>query len=145
RVEASEALGEQRLLAQPNEGLRPVGAEPFAATGRGEHGPDAHLEVARAFVFGLALAAGFVAVLRAAGLAVFDATFAGLAVEVVFLRPFAEPLVPDPTRTPSSHSAASSSSMSLAYISSLARIFLALTNICFSPVDRPFSTSRNER
>src|SRR4029450_13737692 len=40
---------------------------------------------------------------------------------------------------------ASSSSMSFAYISSLARIFLAFTNICFSPVERPFSLSRNER
>src|SRR5205085_1760329 len=44
-----------------------------------------------------------------------------------------------------SHSAASSSSMSLAYINSLARIFFALTNICFSPVERPFSWSRSER
>src|SRR5438067_3280580 len=35
--------------------------------------------------------------------------------------------------------------MSLAYISSLARIFFALTNICFSPVERPFSWSRRER
>src|SRR5438132_847916 len=30
-------------------------------------------------------------------------------------------------------------------MSSLARIFLAFTNICFSPVDRPFSWSRSER
>jgi hypothetical protein len=29
--------------------------------------------------------------------------------------------------------------MFLAYISSEARIFFAFTNICFSPVDRPFS------
>ena len=36
-------------------------------------------------------------------------------------------------------SSASSSSFSSAYISSEARIFLARVNICFSPVDRPFS------
>ncbi len=35
--------------------------------------------------------------------------------------------------------------MPLAYISSLARIFFAFTNICFSPVERPFSWSRSER
>src|SRR5438874_372574 len=35
--------------------------------------------------------------------------------------------------------------MSLAYMSSLERIFLALTNICFSPVERPFSWSRSAR
>ena len=35
--------------------------------------------------------------------------------------------------------------MSLAYMSSEARIFFAFTNICFSPVDRPFSRSRRAR
>ena len=35
-------------------------------------------------------------------------------------------------------SSASFSSLSSAYISSEARIFLARVNICFSPVDRPF-------
>ena len=33
----------------------------------------------------------------------------------------------------------------MAYISSEARIFFAFTNICFSPVERPFSWSRSER
>src|SRR5581483_8656653 len=47
--------------------------------------------------------------------------------------------------TSSSHSAACSSVMSFAYISSEARIFLALTNICFSPVERPLSWSRKAR
>ncbi len=45
----------------------------------------------------------------------------------------------------SSHSSASSSVMVFAYISSDARIFFALTYICFSPVERPFSTSRSAR
>ena len=40
---------------------------------------------------------------------------------------------------------ASSSPISSAYISSEARIFLARVNICFSPVDRPFSHSRIAR
>ena len=40
---------------------------------------------------------------------------------------------------------ASSSSLSSAYISSEARIFFARVNICFSPVDRPFSCSRIAR
>src|SRR5947209_11517003 len=53
-------------------------------------------------------------------------------------------LGPSDASTPSSHSAHSSSSMSLAYMSSEARIFFAFTNICFSPVDRPFSRSRSE-
>jgi hypothetical protein len=35
--------------------------------------------------------------------------------------------------------------MPFAYMSSLTRIFLAFTNICFSPVERPFSWSRSER
>ena len=35
--------------------------------------------------------------------------------------------------------------MSFAYISSEARIFFAFTNICFSPVERPFSRSRRAR
>ena len=35
--------------------------------------------------------------------------------------------------------------MPLAYISSLMRIFFALTNICFSPVESPLSRSRRER
>jgi hypothetical protein len=52
---------------------------------------------------------------------------------------------PTPARTSSSHSAAASSSTPLAYISSEARIFFAFTNICFSPVERPFSWSRSER
>ena len=47
--------------------------------------------------------------------------------------------------TSSSHTAASSSSMSFAYISSLARIFFAFTNICFSPVESPLSWSRSDR
>ena len=38
-----------------------------------------------------------------------------------------------------------SSSISSAYISSEARIFLARVNICFSPVDRPFWCSRMAR
>ena len=42
-------------------------------------------------------------------------------------------------------SIASCSSMSRAYISSLARIFLARPNICFSPVERPLSRSRIDR
>src|SRR5215218_9293584 len=45
----------------------------------------------------------------------------------------------------SSHSAASSSSIPFAYMSSETRIFFALTNICFSPVERPFSWSRSDR
>src|SRR4051794_41872682 len=48
-------------------------------------------------------------------------------------------------RTPSSQSAVSSSSICFAYINSEARIFFAFTNICFSPVERPFSWSRSER
>src|SRR5690348_528892 len=48
-------------------------------------------------------------------------------------------------RTPSSHSWHSSSSMLFAYISSEARIFFAFTNICFSPVESPFSWSRSAR
>src|SRR5262249_58017198 len=48
-------------------------------------------------------------------------------------------------RTSSSHAAASSSFMSFAYMSSEARIFFAFTNICFSPVDRPFSLFRTAR
>src|SRR5919204_4600310 len=67
-----------------------------------------------------------------------DTIYAVAATFVFFFEPTSE-------RTSSSHSAASSSSMSFAYISSLARIFLALTNICFSPVESPFSRSRNER
>src|SRR5204863_3406307 len=150
-VEPREALREQRLLAQADERLGPVGAEPLPATGCGEDGPDAHLDVARAFVFDLVFAAGFGAGFRAVGLraagfaAAFDATFAGFADVVVFVRPVVLPFALDPTSTSSSHSAASSSSMSLAYMSSLARIFFALTNICFSPVERPFSWSRSER
>ena len=35
--------------------------------------------------------------------------------------------------------------MSFAYISSEARIFFAFTNICFSPVESPFSRSRRAR
>src|SRR5919202_5632880 len=35
--------------------------------------------------------------------------------------------------------------MPFAYMSSDARIFFAFTNICFSPVERPFSWSRSER
>src|SRR5262249_40845028 len=35
--------------------------------------------------------------------------------------------------------------MSLAYMSSDARIFFAFTNICFSPVESPFSWSRRDR
>src|SRR5262249_57395322 len=122
-----------------------AGPEQLPAPGCGEAGPRAPLEALRAFVFG----AGFGGVCRAAGLraagwaVVFDATLAGFAV-VVFLRPFGVPFALE-TRTPSSHSAASSSSMSLAYINSLARIFLAFTNICFSPVERPFSWSRSDR
>ncbi len=53
----------------------------------------------------------------------------------VFFLPLPETL----DRTSSSQTPASSSSIALAYISSLARIFFAFTNICFSPVDRPFS------
>ena len=45
----------------------------------------------------------------------------------------------------SSHSSASSSLIVFAYISSDARIFFALTYICFSPVERPFSPSRSAR
>src|SRR3954447_9736639 len=153
RVEARQALREQRLVAQADERLGPICAEPFPATGRSEDGPDAHLELVRAFAVGLVLAAGFAAVFRAAGFRAaglaatfFEATFAGFALAtVVFLRPFEAPFALDPTSTPSSHSAASSSSMSFAYMSSLARIFFALTNICFSPVERPFSWSRSER
>src|SRR3972149_1650726 len=52
---------------------------------------------------------------------------------------------PTPSSTCSSHPAVSSSSMSLAYMSSEARIFFAFTNICFSPVESPFSCSRSER
>src|SRR5581483_5166056 len=48
-------------------------------------------------------------------------------------------------RTSSSQSAHSSSSMFFAYMSSEARIFFAFTNICFSPVERPFSWSRSAR
>ena len=48
-------------------------------------------------------------------------------------------------RTSSSQAAASSSSMSFAYMSSEARIFFAFTNICFSPVERPFSLFRTAR
>ena len=44
-----------------------------------------------------------------------------------------------PARTSSSQAAGSSSSICFAYMSSLARIFYAFTNICFSPVERPFS------
>ena len=42
-------------------------------------------------------------------------------------------------------SSASPSSISSAYISSDARIFFARVNICFSPVDKPFSDSRMAR
>src|SRR6202012_3333033 len=50
-----------------------------------------------------------------------------------------------PVRTPSSHSIASSSERFFAYISSEARIFFALTYICFSPVESPFAPSRSDR
>ena len=40
---------------------------------------------------------------------------------------------------------ASSSGMLFAYISSEASMRLTLPNICFSPVDRPFSASRRAR
>src|SRR5207247_5242109 len=52
---------------------------------------------------------------------------------------------PTSASTSSSHAPASSSSIAFAYMSSLARIFFAFTNICFSPVERPFSWSRSER
>ena len=45
----------------------------------------------------------------------------------------------------SSQASASSSDIVFAYISSDARIFFALTYICFSPVERPFSPSRSAR
>ena len=48
-------------------------------------------------------------------------------------------------RVSSSHASASSSDIFFAYISSDARIFFALTYICFSPVERPFSPSRSAR
>ena len=47
--------------------------------------------------------------------------------------------------SPSRYCSASSSSLSSAYISSEARIFLARVYICFSPLDRPFSFSRSAR
>jgi hypothetical protein len=64
---------------------------------------------------------------------------AAFAFEAFFL-----PLL-EPVRTSSSQFAVSSSSMPFAYMSSEARIFLAFTNICFSPVERPFSASRSAR
>ncbi len=50
-----------------------------------------------------------------------------------------------PVSTSSSQRNASSSERFFAYISSEARIFFALTYICFSPVERPFSPSRSDR
>src|SRR5512132_408525 len=50
-----------------------------------------------------------------------------------------------PAMSSSRWPSASSSSISSAYISSEARIFLARVYICFSPVERPFSVSRMAR
>ena len=55
------------------------------------------------------------------------------------IAPLFNKFAPMPDRTSSSQVAASSSSICFAYMSSLARIFFAFTNICFSPVERPFS------
>src|SRR6266550_735345 len=87
-VQTLQALGKQRLVTEPRECFRTIGTEPVPATRCSEDCPNAHLEEARAFVFGLAFAAGLAAVLRAAGFAeVLDATLAGFAAVVVFLRP----------------------------------------------------------
>ena len=110
-VEAAQRLGEERILAELRERLRLVQAEPLAAPGGDEDRPDRHCSRG----YAVAATAFF-----------FEA--------VVFFLPFAPS-----ARTSSSHSAHSSSSMFFAYISSEARIFFAFTNICFSPVERPFS------
>ena len=49
------------------------------------------------------------------------------------------------SRTSSRNALASSSLKSRAYMSSLARIFLAFENICFSPVERPLTAWRMAR
>src|SRR6185437_14544137 len=125
-VEAAQRLGEQRKLAEPGKRLRLVVAEPLSPPGGDENGPRAHQTVAAVFFFA---AAGLTAVAFGAA-AVFLA--AGLA-------------LPWLVRTSSSHSKVSSSPMFFAYMSSEARIFFALTYICFSPVERPFSPSRSAR
>src|SRR5438874_660799 len=139
-LQALEAFCEERTLAEPNEGFRPVCAEPLPAAGSSKDGPDAH----RALAVALFLGAGFFAEEDFAAAGFFALDFGALFVAVVvFLAAPFEPFAP--VRTPSSHSAVASSSKSFAYMSSLARIFLALTNICFSPVERPFSRSRSDR
>src|SRR5215210_2581028 len=141
-VEPLEALGEQRPAAEARERLRPVGAEPLAATCRSEDGPD-HLQPpfktddGSTGHFRRSCELGPHDLTTASQAMPHGYAVAGTLAVVFFLPPRA--------RTPSSHSAASSSSISLAYISSLARIFFAFTNICFSPVERPFSWSRRER
>ena len=119
RLEPLEALGEQRQPAQLGERLRPVQAEPLAASRGGENGPDVRLTT------------NVWQPLRPARRRALTRRFFAVR--------------PTSARTSSSQSLVSSSSMPFAYISSLARIFLALTNICFSPVERPFSWSRSER
>src|SRR5438445_1408011 len=141
RVQPLEALRQQDALAEANERLRPICAEPFPATRRGEDGPHAHRAPAVAFFFAAGLLAG--AFFAGALVAVLATCLTVDFVAAVFFLPPFKPFAP--ARTPSSHSAGASSSMSFAYISSLARIFLALTNICFSPVESPFSRSRRDR
>src|SRR5205807_1961410 len=57
RLEPLEALREQRPIAEADERLRPVCAEPLATACRGENGPHAH----RALAVALFFAAGFFA------------------------------------------------------------------------------------
>ncbi len=121
-VEPVEALREQRPPAEGGERLRTVDPEPLARAGGGDERPG-----------GPDLAEPPRAPLRArgCGLRLRSSTSASAA--------------PARESTSSSHAAASSSSMSFAYMSSEARIFFALTNICFSPVERPFSLLRTAR
>src|SRR5205823_12883704 len=151
-LEPLQALGQERPVTQLRERLRTIAAEPLASTCCNENCPNGHsagcARTAHSCIQppGLAGRGGEAAPSSpkrsprpAATRTAETNDYAGVATLVFFfeLLPLA--------RTPSSHSAASSSSMSLAYISSLARIFLALTNICFSPVERPFSWSRSAR
>src|SRR5205807_10215281 len=101
RFESLDALRKQRTIAEPNECLRPVCAEPLPAAGSSKDGPNAH----RALAVALFLAAGFFAEedFAAAGFFALDFGVLFFVAVVVFL---AEPLeLFSPVRTPSSHSA----------------------------------------
>src|SRR5262249_10904890 len=117
-VEAAQRAGEDRRGAQtPSDGPRRAALPAPRRRAR-----PTYSSYAAAGVLGAAALAG---VVRLA-----DARFAGES---------------GPVSTPSSQTNASSSDRFFAYMSSDARIFFALTYICFSPVERPFSPSRSER